>query len=91
MEVTRAGLARFFEVVLPHMNKVQRRVVAGEVLPHSARHRPGYSLQAYAKVNGDRQHRDRDAHIRYINGHVVGFVDAASRWHQEEGTVGQVC
>jgi hypothetical protein len=25
----REGLARFFEVVLPHMNEVQRRVVAG--------------------------------------------------------------
>ena len=29
MEVTDDGLARFFEVVLPHMNEVQRRVVAG--------------------------------------------------------------
>ena len=29
MEVTPGGLARFFEVVLPHMNEVQRRVVAG--------------------------------------------------------------
>ena len=29
MQVTAEGLARFFEVVLPHMNEVQRRVVAG--------------------------------------------------------------
>ncbi len=29
MEVTDEALARFFEVVLPHMNEVQRRVVAG--------------------------------------------------------------
>lgn len=29
MEVTLEGLARFFEVVLPHLNEVQRRVVAG--------------------------------------------------------------
>lgn len=29
MEVTSQSLARFFEVVLPHMNEVQRRVVAG--------------------------------------------------------------
>ena len=29
MEVTDEGLARFFEVVLAHMNEVQRRVVAG--------------------------------------------------------------
>jgi hypothetical protein len=29
VEVTDDGLARFFEVVLPHMNEVQRRVVAG--------------------------------------------------------------
>ncbi len=29
MEVTDDGLARFFDVVLPHMNEVQRRVVAG--------------------------------------------------------------
>jgi hypothetical protein len=29
VEVTPGGLARFFEVVLPHMNEVQRRVVAG--------------------------------------------------------------
>ena len=29
MEVTVEGLARFFEVVLPHLNEVQRRVVAG--------------------------------------------------------------
>ena len=29
VEVTPSGLARFFEVVLPHMNEVQRRVVAG--------------------------------------------------------------
>ncbi len=29
MEVTGEGLARFFEVVLPHMNELQRRVVAG--------------------------------------------------------------
>ena len=31
MEVTPEGLARFFDVVLPHMNEVQRRVVAGAV------------------------------------------------------------
>ncbi|HUZ19548.1 MAG TPA: ISAzo13 family transposase, partial [Acidimicrobiales bacterium] len=29
MEVTAEGLARFFEVVLPHLNEMQRRVVAG--------------------------------------------------------------
>ena len=29
MEVTKDGLARFFEVVLPHTNELQRRVVAG--------------------------------------------------------------
>lgn len=29
MEVTEVGLARFFGVVLPHMDEVQRRVVAG--------------------------------------------------------------
>ena len=29
MEVTNEGLARFFEVVLPHTNELQRRVVAG--------------------------------------------------------------
>jgi transposase len=29
VEVTDDGLARFFDVVLPHMNEVQRRVVAG--------------------------------------------------------------
>lgn len=29
VEVTPDGLARFFEVVLPHMNELQRRVVAG--------------------------------------------------------------
>ena len=29
MEVTQEALARFFEVTLPHMNEVQRRVVAG--------------------------------------------------------------
>jgi DDE family transposase len=29
VEVTTEALARFFEVVLPHMNEVQRRVVAG--------------------------------------------------------------
>ncbi len=29
MEITSEALARFFEVVLPHMNEVQRRVVAG--------------------------------------------------------------
>jgi transposase len=29
VEITEEGLARFFEVVLPHMNEVQRRVVAG--------------------------------------------------------------
>ena len=29
MEVSREGLARFFEVVLPHLDEVQRRVVAG--------------------------------------------------------------
>jgi hypothetical protein len=29
VEVTAEGLARFFEVVLPHMNEVQRLVVAG--------------------------------------------------------------
>jgi len=29
VEVTPGGLARFFEVVLPHLNEVQRRVVAG--------------------------------------------------------------
>ena len=31
MEVTEAGLARFFAVVLPHMDEVKRRVVAGAV------------------------------------------------------------
>jgi hypothetical protein len=29
VEVTKEALARFFDVVLPHMNEVQRRVVAG--------------------------------------------------------------
>ena len=29
MEVTEEGLVRYFDVVLPHMNEVQRRVVAG--------------------------------------------------------------
>jgi DNA-binding phage protein len=29
VEVTPEELARFFEVVMPHMNEVQRRVVAG--------------------------------------------------------------
>lgn len=29
MEVTPEGLARFFDVVLPHLNELQRRVVAG--------------------------------------------------------------
>jgi len=29
VEVTAEGLARFFEVVLPHLNEMQRRVVAG--------------------------------------------------------------
>ena len=29
MEVTSDGLARFVEVVLPHLNEVRRRVVAG--------------------------------------------------------------
>jgi hypothetical protein len=29
VEVTDGGLTRFFEVVLPHMNELQRRVVAG--------------------------------------------------------------
>ena len=29
MEVTEGSLARFFEVVLPHMDELQRRVVAG--------------------------------------------------------------
>ena len=29
MEVTTEGLSRFFEVVLPHLNEVQRRVAAG--------------------------------------------------------------
>ncbi len=29
MEVTPEALARFFEVILPHMNELQRRVVAG--------------------------------------------------------------
>jgi hypothetical protein len=29
VEVTAVGLARFFVVVLPHLNEVQRRVVAG--------------------------------------------------------------
>ncbi len=29
MEVTAEGLARFFDVVLPHLNELQRRVVAG--------------------------------------------------------------
>ena len=31
MEVTSEGLARFFEVVLPHMNELQRRVVVGSM------------------------------------------------------------
>ena len=40
MEVTAEGLARFFGVVLPHMNEVQRRVVAGaasEMLGHGGK------------------------------------------------------
>jgi hypothetical protein len=40
VEVTDEGLARFFEAVLPHMNEVQRRVVAGamaEVLGHGGK------------------------------------------------------
>ena len=31
MEVTSEALARFYDVVLPHMNEVQRRVMAGAV------------------------------------------------------------
>ncbi|HEV8064532.1 MAG TPA: ISAzo13 family transposase, partial [Acidimicrobiales bacterium] len=40
MEVGRDGVARFFEVVLPHLNEVQRRVVAGafsEMLGHGGK------------------------------------------------------
>ena len=40
MEVSRDELARFFEVVLPHLNEVQRRVVAGamaEALGHGGK------------------------------------------------------
>jgi transposase len=40
VEVTNNGLARFFELVLPHMNEVQRRVVAGsmsELLGHGGK------------------------------------------------------
>ena len=29
MEITEEGLTRYFEVVMPHMNELQRRVVAG--------------------------------------------------------------
>ena len=29
MEITDEGLSQFFEIVLPHMNELQRRVVAG--------------------------------------------------------------
>ncbi|MHB8335613.1 MAG: ISAzo13 family transposase, partial [Acidimicrobiales bacterium] len=29
MEITEEGLVRYFEVVMPHMNELQRRVVAG--------------------------------------------------------------
>jgi hypothetical protein len=176
VEVTSEALARFFEVVLAHMNEVQRRVVAGamsemlgrggktavavasgmsrntvikaeaevkagiepserlravgggdkslidtqpgllealdelvnpetrgnpmsklrwtsksstkladdlvgqgfEVSPRSVLrllHRLGYSLQANAKVNEGRQHRDRDAQFRYINDRADAFVD----------------
>jgi hypothetical protein len=37
--------------------------------------RLGYSLQADAKVNEGRQHPDRDAQFRYINGRADAFVD----------------
>ena len=40
MEVTREGLARFFEVALPHLDERQRRVVAGamsEMLGHGGK------------------------------------------------------
>jgi transposase len=38
-------------------------------------HRLGYSLQANAKVNEGRQHPDRDAQFRYLNGQADNFVD----------------
>jgi transposase len=38
-------------------------------------HRLGYSLQANAKVSEGRQHADRDAQFRYLNGKAASFID----------------
>jgi Rhodopirellula transposase DDE domain len=60
VEVTEEGLARFFEVVLPHMNEVQRRVVAGaaaEMFGHGGKtavaNASGMSRNTVIKAEGE--------------------------------------
>ena len=48
MEASRDELARFFEVVLPHLNELQRRVVAGAMA--EALGRGGKSAVAEARA-----------------------------------------
>lgn len=49
----------------------------------------GYSLQSTRKVLEGRQHPDRDAQFRYINGLVADFLAAGDqRGYEEEGAGG---
>ena len=54
MEVTGEGIARFFEVVLPHMNEVQRRVVAGamsEMLGRGGKTAVAAAFEMFTRIN----------------------------------------
>ena len=76
MEVTEEGLARFFEVVLPHMNEVQRRVVAGamaEMLGHGGK-------TAVANASGMSRNTVIKAESEVRGGHRALDTPTRARW-----------
>ena len=70
MEITEDGLARFFEVVLPHMNELQRRVVAGATAEMLGRG----GKSAVAKASG----MSRNTVIK-AEAEVVGGIEPSAR------------
>jgi transposase len=70
VEITEDGLARFFEVVLPHMNELQRRVVAGATAEMLGRG----GKSAVAKASG----MSRNTVIK-AEAEVVGGIEPSTR------------
>ena len=95
MEVTPESLARFFEVVLPHMNELQRRVVAGaaaEMLGRGGKTAvataSGMSRNTVIKAEADTRAEafsDVDVNFKGEPGAVVVWLCSWSSRHRRSG------